>query len=182
MAKILKVADMRDLEAQVIEGKITYGRMLELIEAKILEQCILKDDLLAHIDKLIEGAQKQEATFKESEMGISELTSGAMAMAYQIVRNFVGRHAPEIEAAKNKISEAARSLGQYENQEKKTHHWKRTKSEISPKEWKAHCESMANEMKVAQVHLQMQCPKCFTKWNIEIPALYKETFCPKCGG
>jgi hypothetical protein len=114
MAKILKVSDMRKLESQLAQEKITYGRMVELIEEKVLQDCIPKDDLLAHLDNLIEGAQKQEATFKEAEMEISELTSGAMAMAYQIVRNFAGRQVPEIEAAKSKL-DRAELQAQYEN-------------------------------------------------------------------
>lgn len=103
MAKILKVSDMRDLEAQVIKGEITYSRMLELIEEKVLEHCILKNDLLTHIDHLIEGAQKQEAIFKETGGYVSEVTSGAMATAYRVIRGFVVYYAIGIEANKNKI-------------------------------------------------------------------------------
>jgi len=37
MAKYLKTAFVRDLEIQVIEGKISYGRMLELIQEEVIK-------------------------------------------------------------------------------------------------------------------------------------------------
>lgn len=50
MAKILKESDMRELESQLAQGKITYGRMVELIEEKVLQGCIPKVDLLAQLE------------------------------------------------------------------------------------------------------------------------------------
>ncbi len=37
MAKYLKTAFMRNLEIQVIEEKISYGRMLELIQEEVIK-------------------------------------------------------------------------------------------------------------------------------------------------
>jgi hypothetical protein len=37
MAKYLKTAFMRDLEIQVIEEKISYSRMLELIQEEVIK-------------------------------------------------------------------------------------------------------------------------------------------------
>lgn len=37
MAKYLKTAFVRDLEIQVIEEKISYGRMLELIQEEVIK-------------------------------------------------------------------------------------------------------------------------------------------------
>jgi hypothetical protein len=155
----ITVSYLRTLEDQYSDGKITYSHMVELINERAAEgsgevpkDCIPKADLLAHLDKLIEGAQKQEATFKEAEMDISELTSGAMAMAYQIVRNFIGRQAPEIEAAKSKLDPAALQA-QYEN--------------------------VLDQMR-PEYHDAI-CNVCKHQWKIELPALYKETFCPNCG-
>ena len=37
MAKYLKTAFMRNLEIQVMEGKISYGRMLELIQEEVIK-------------------------------------------------------------------------------------------------------------------------------------------------
>ncbi len=40
MAKYLKTSFMRDLEIQVIEEKISYGRMLELIQEEVIKNMI----------------------------------------------------------------------------------------------------------------------------------------------
>lgn len=354
MANILKVGHMRDLESQVIEGKITYGRMLELIEAKVLEQCILKADLLVEIHKKIDyNNDNKDHVFGKSQMWTGNAVQKAIVFNLENISEWVSKYKPErqnskdddpltsktpkdhiskadlmaqIETTSNAMKgvaynedigeitrkqaydrfaalewlkdwvphlanmsnaenghikagiseserraqyenmpnliqemsiavvapnyrdfeyyvgeiykampkgksivsshqfrwveiegksykskyyyvnsiedtrarvfdavEKAHSFGLMENGDEllhfclsrikdKTHHWKRTKSEISPKEWKANHEKMANEMRAAQMQpVQMQCPKCFTKWNIETPALYKETFCPKCG-
>ena len=37
MARYLKTSFMRDLEIQVIEDKISYGRMLELIQEEVIK-------------------------------------------------------------------------------------------------------------------------------------------------
>ena len=37
MARYLKTSFMRDLETQVIEEKISYGRMLELIQEEVIK-------------------------------------------------------------------------------------------------------------------------------------------------
>jgi len=176
MAKILKVSFMRYLAEQVSRGKITYGRMLELIEAKILSECetqkdhISKADLLAHIetnsDVMKEIAYNEDIEISERKQAYDRFA------ALEWLKDWVphlanlsnaenGHIESEIsEAARiqlaNEMSDAARNVGQHKN--------------------------MANEMIAAQSQpSSIECLSCGHEWNIEMPALYKETFCPKCG-
>ena len=56
MAKILKESYMRKLEAQLAKEEITYSRMLELIEEKVLEGHILKTVALEAIEEMHNAA------------------------------------------------------------------------------------------------------------------------------
>jgi RNase P subunit RPR2 len=158
MAKIIKVADMREFEAQLIKEEITYTRMLELIEAKVLEQCFLKDDLLAEIDKRIGVSEKREQIFSVTSNKASALSERVRQLLFKNIKLWVLAYKPasNYKNIKSELSEAARNVGQYEN--------------------------MANEMRAAQSKpSSIECLSCGHKWNIELPALFKETFCPKCG-
>lgn len=161
MASILKVSYMRDIEAQFIREEITYNRMLELIEDKVLEHCVLKDDLLTEIEKNIDYVNINKAhVYGQSQMWSGSAVQKAIVYNLEAVKGWALKYKPKAPI----------------------HHWERPKSAISPREWKADCENIVNEMRAAQSEpVQMQCSKCFTKWNIETPAIYKETFCPKCG-
>jgi hypothetical protein len=76
MAQILKAADMRDLEAHIGQGEITYSRMLELIEERVLEGYISKEVVLKELDKITENAYRCQNLSLTLEAGLAKYYAG----------------------------------------------------------------------------------------------------------
>jgi len=138
---------MRELEAQLAQEKITYGRMVELIESKVLKDHISKSDLLVQIEhavKKMKGLYNDES----SDEATRRYAYNRFA-ALQWLKDWV----PHIVNVANAESG---NLGQ--------------------------SESTPNPMQALRGEpASMRCLKCKHEWKIELPALYKETFCPNCG-
>jgi len=211
MAKILKVSDMREFEAQLAQEKITYGRMVELIEEKVLQGCIPKVDLLAQLDKMIEQAKEAAMLYEDKNMPISKQSSGAMAMAYHLVKNWVLNHifmedneipktpnyAPKDHISKSDLlaqiettSQAMKEIAYNEDLELNERHqaYNRFAALQWMKDWVPHLANVANaengnlgQHENTPNPMQARCLKCKHEWKIELPAIYKETFCPNCG-
>lgn len=76
MSKIIKVSDMREFEAQLRKGEITYNRMLELIEEKVLEGYISKEAILKGLDRIIENAYRCQNLSLQLETGLAKYYAG----------------------------------------------------------------------------------------------------------